>query len=45
LVQNLREDHRYYQAGRYLYGNVTEIYPNATVWMQGIPLVVQSVVF
>lgn len=35
LVQNLREDHRYYQAGRYLHGNVTEIYPNATVWMAG----------
>ena len=35
LVQNLREDHRYYQAARYLYANVTEIYPNSVVWMAG----------
>jgi lipase ATG15 len=35
LIQNLHEDHRYYQAARYLYSNVTGIYPNADVWVTG----------
>lgn len=36
LVENLREDHRFYQAARFLYSNVTEIYPNATnIWVTG----------
>ncbi|MCJ1472727.1 putative lipase atg15 [Lambiella insularis] len=31
----LREPNRYYQASMELYGNVTELYPNATIWMAG----------
>jgi lipase ATG15 len=35
LVKNLREDHRFYQAARYLYSNITEMYPKANVWVTG----------
>ncbi|RDW72208.1 hypothetical protein BP5796_08242 [Coleophoma crateriformis] len=35
LAENLRKDHRYYQASRYLYGNITALYPGAEVWLTG----------
>ncbi|MCJ1254526.1 putative lipase atg15 [Lignoscripta atroalba] len=35
LVKALRNENRYYRAAIELYGNVTEIYPNANVWMAG----------
>jgi lipase ATG15 len=35
LDHSLRQDHRYYQAARFLYSNITEIYPNANVWVTG----------
>ncbi|GAB7350586.1 hypothetical protein MBLNU459_g1159t1 [Dothideomycetes sp. NU459] len=35
LVKNLRERGHYYQAAQELYHNVTELYPNADVWLTG----------
>ncbi|KAJ4392186.1 putative lipase atg15 [Gnomoniopsis smithogilvyi] len=35
VVQALRKENRYYQAGRELYANVTEMYPNSNVWITG----------
>ncbi|EAA28091.3 hypothetical protein NCU06436 [Neurospora crassa OR74A] len=35
VVQALRQENRYYQAGRELYANVTELYPDANVWIVG----------
>ncbi|KAA8632076.1 hypothetical protein SMACR_02199 [Sordaria macrospora] len=35
VVQALRDENRYYQAGRELYANVTELYPEANVWIVG----------
>lgn len=35
VVQALREEHRYYTAARELYANVTELYPDAVVWLTG----------
>lgn len=35
LAQSLRQDHRYYQAARYLYANVTTMYPNASIMVTG----------
>lgn len=35
VTQALREENRYYQAGRELYANVTELYPNANIWLTG----------
>ncbi|KAJ2905172.1 triacylglycerol lipase [Zalerion maritima] len=31
----LKEENRYYKAGRELYANVTELYPDAIIWMTG----------
>nr|RBQ85179.1 hypothetical protein FVER53263_09194 [Fusarium verticillioides] len=35
VVQALREENRYYGAARELYSNVTELYPDAQVWLTG----------
>jgi len=35
VVQSLKEESRYYTAGRELFANVTELYPNANVWLAG----------
>ncbi|KAI5457869.1 Alpha/Beta hydrolase protein [Mariannaea sp. PMI_226] len=35
VVQALREENRYYTAARELYSNVTELYPNAVIWLAG----------
>ncbi|KAK3322447.1 Alpha/Beta hydrolase protein [Apodospora peruviana] len=35
VVQALREENRYYQAGRELYANVTELYPTSNIWLVG----------
>lgn len=35
VVQALRKENRYYQAGRELFANVTEMYPNSNVWITG----------
>ncbi|KAI8717898.1 hypothetical protein NCS52_00867100 [Fusarium sp. LHS14.1] len=35
VVQALREENRYYAAARELYSNVTELYPDANVWLTG----------
>ena len=35
LIKALKEENRYYSAAIELYGNVTEIYPNANVWLAG----------
>ena len=35
LVKSLREENRYYKASLELYGNVTELYPDAQVWLVG----------
>lgn len=35
LVTALREKNRYYYAAQDLYHNVTELYPNAEIWMAG----------
>lgn len=35
LVKALRMENRYYQAAIELYGNVTEMYPTAEIWMSG----------
>ena len=35
LLKTLHEKNRYYQAALELYGNVTEAYPNSTIWMSG----------
>ena len=35
LKESLRKENRYYAAARYLYGNVTELYPDAKIWLSG----------
>ncbi|KAK4226682.1 autophagy protein atg15 [Podospora fimiseda] len=35
VTQALREENRYYQAGRELYANVSELYPGANIWLTG----------
>lgn len=35
VTQALREENRYYQAGRELFANVSELYPNANIWLTG----------
>lgn len=35
LVQSMRNESRYYTASRYLYGNVTDLYPNSNIWLAG----------
>lgn len=35
LLKTLNEKNRYYTAAQELYGNVTELYPNSTIWMAG----------
>ncbi|CAM1510345.1 Fc.00g006800.m01.CDS01 [Cosmosporella sp. VM-42] len=35
VVQALRDENRYYTAARELYSNVTELYPDAFVWLTG----------
>jgi lipase ATG15 len=35
LATNLRKEHRYYQAARHLYTNVTALYPTSNVWITG----------
>ncbi|KAI0999680.1 putative lipase atg15 [Podosphaera aphanis] len=35
LKRNLREENRYYAAGRHLYKNVTTMYPKADIWLTG----------
>lgn len=35
LLKTLHQKNRYYQAAQELYGNVTELYPNSTIWMAG----------
>jgi lipase ATG15 len=35
LVKNLRNKAHYYQAAQELYHNVTELYPNADIWLTG----------
>jgi lipase ATG15 len=35
LKKSLTKENRYYAAARYLYGNVTALYPNANVWLSG----------
>lgn len=35
VVQALRRENRYYQAGRELYSNVTAMYPDSNIWITG----------
>ena len=35
LKKSLTKENRYYAAAKYLYGNVTELYPNAEIWLAG----------
>ena len=35
IVEALRDENRYYRASINLYGNVTELYPNSSVWVTG----------
>lgn len=35
IVGALRDENRYYRASINLYSNVTELYPNSTVWLSG----------
>ncbi|OAQ90673.1 autophagy protein atg15 [Purpureocillium lilacinum] len=35
VTQELREENRYYAAARELFSNVTELYPDAVVWLTG----------
>lgn len=35
LKKSLRKENRYYAAARYLYSNVTELYPEANIWLSG----------
>ena len=35
LLKTLYGKNRYYSAAQELYGNVTELYPNSTIWMAG----------
>ncbi|KAK4193671.1 putative lipase [Podospora australis] len=35
VTQALRQENRYYQAGRELYANVSELYPNSNIWLTG----------
>ncbi|KAI9853454.1 MAG: putative lipase atg15 [Vezdaea acicularis] len=35
LGQSLRDENRYYHAAKELYSNVTERYPNSTIWLAG----------
>lgn len=35
VTKHLRQEHRYYTAAKELYTNVTELYPEANVWVSG----------
>jgi len=35
VVSALNDEHRYYTAGKELYSNVTELYPDSNIWMVG----------
>ena len=35
LVKAIRDENRYYAKSMELYGNVTELYPNSTIWLNG----------
>jgi lipase ATG15 len=35
LKKSLTKENRYYAAARYLYANVTELYPDANIWLSG----------
>ena len=35
LKKSLTKENRYYAAAKYLYGNVTAMYPNAEIWLSG----------
>ena len=35
IVEALRDENRYYRASINLYSNVTELYPNSSVWLSG----------
>ncbi|OLN85811.1 putative lipase atg15 [Colletotrichum chlorophyti] len=35
VVQALNDEHRYYTAAKELYSNVTEIFPDANIWLSG----------
>ena len=35
VTRHLRQEHRYYTAAKELYTNVTELYPEANVWVSG----------
>lgn len=35
LKKSLTKENRYYAAAKYLYGNVTAMYPNADIWLSG----------
>lgn len=35
LKKSLVKENRYYAAAKYLYGNVTALYPNADIWLSG----------
>lgn len=35
VIQALRRENRYYQAGRELYSNVTAMYPDSNIWITG----------
>ncbi|KAF0320589.1 autophagy related lipase [Colletotrichum asianum] len=35
VVQALKDEHRYYTAAKELYSNVTEIFPDANIWLSG----------
>lgn len=35
LVKAIRDENRYYAKSMELYGNVTELYPNSNIWLNG----------
>ncbi|WYZ40643.1 hypothetical protein EsH8_IV_000984 [Colletotrichum jinshuiense] len=35
VVQAIKDEHRYYTAAKELYSNVTEIFPDANIWLSG----------
>lgn len=35
LKDSMMKENRYYTAGRHLYKNVTELYPNSSIWLTG----------
>ncbi|OGE53768.1 hypothetical protein PENARI_c007G11912 [Penicillium arizonense] len=35
IVESMNDENRYYRAGIELYSNVTELYPDANIWMTG----------